>query len=430
MRADFSDRSQYPGSPRPVRSAARPAVRPNNRDQHELARASSGKGVQVSVKRLLLMSGACGVLATAVSSALAQDVSEVAEVVIVTGSYIRGTAEDAALPVDVISAEDLAKQGAPTHARDDQVADRQQRRARRHEPVRRARPGLEGSGSVNLRGFGPPRTLVLLNGRRMVNNPFTGAVDTNLIPTAAIGRVEVLKDGAAATYGSDAIGGVVNFITKAEPARPGHRRRLQGDRGLGRRLLRRAPRTAGGSDRSSVSAGRRLPASIRTAGAGSRLGRARVLRQSAGRVFGGGQCRPRSSRSDRRRRSTGLRADPQCAALGGVPTHRVLRRCVDWQYTRLRCADRGGGSLAGVRPSTTSIMTDSTTLHIEALYAETEVPIYRTSPSYAALQTPNSFAARRHVPVPGDGAAAALLRASQQSRPDQLRGAESERSRR
>ncbi|HYE45561.1 MAG TPA: TonB-dependent receptor, partial [Caulobacter sp.] len=61
-------------------------------------------------------------------------------------------------------------------------------------------------------------TLVLLNGRRMASNPVAngggGVVDTNLIPVAAIGRVEILKDGAAATYGSDAIGGVVNFITR------------------------------------------------------------------------------------------------------------------------------------------------------------------------------------------------------------------------
>ena len=69
----------------------------------------------MNIKRALLMSGACGILASAVSTALAQQQSsEVQEVVIVTGSYIRGTAEDAALPVDVISAEDLAKQGSPS----------------------------------------------------------------------------------------------------------------------------------------------------------------------------------------------------------------------------------------------------------------------------------------------------------------------------
>lgn len=169
----------------------------------------------MNIKRALLMSGACGILATAVSTALAQETSEVAEVVIVTGSYIRGTAEDTALPVDVISAEDLAKQGSPStlemikglSVSNGVLGDTNQFDARAQ--------GSEGSGSVNLRGFGPQRTLVLLNGRRMVASPFLlGAVDTNFIPLAAIGRVEVLKDGAAATYGSDAIGGVVNFITK------------------------------------------------------------------------------------------------------------------------------------------------------------------------------------------------------------------------
>jgi iron complex outermembrane receptor protein len=71
-----------------------------------------------------------------------------------------------------------------------------------------------GSGSVNLRGLGSSRTLVLLNSRRTLTTPGTGFTDTNMIPYFALDRVEVLKDGAAATYGSDAIAGVVNFITR------------------------------------------------------------------------------------------------------------------------------------------------------------------------------------------------------------------------
>jgi outer membrane receptor for ferrienterochelin and colicin len=80
--------------------------------------------------------------------------------------------------------------------------------------------GLEGTSNVNLRGLGPARTLVLINGHRQTYSPFAVGeqaqlfVDTNMIPRAAIGRVEVLKDGAAALYGSDAIAGVVNFITR------------------------------------------------------------------------------------------------------------------------------------------------------------------------------------------------------------------------
>jgi iron complex outermembrane receptor protein len=151
------------------------------------------------------------------STALAQDATEV-EAVVVTGSLIRGTPEDAALPVDVIGAEELAKQGSPTtvdlikglSVSNGVLGDTNQFDSRAQ--------GSEGSGSVNLRGLGPTRTLVLINGKRMAINPFAlagaGAVDTNVIPVAAIGRIEVLKDGAAATYGSDAIGGVVNFITR------------------------------------------------------------------------------------------------------------------------------------------------------------------------------------------------------------------------
>jgi iron complex outermembrane receptor protein len=152
------------------------------------------------------------------SAAAAQDTETTVEEVIVTGSLIRGTPEDAALPVDVISQEDLEKQGSPSTVEllkalpvsNGVLGDTNQFDSRAQ--------GSEGSGSVNLRGLGPQRTLVLLNGRRLSINPLAlagaGAVDTNTIPSAAIGRVEVLKDGAAATYGSDAIGGVVNFITR------------------------------------------------------------------------------------------------------------------------------------------------------------------------------------------------------------------------
>ncbi|UUZ55784.1 TonB-dependent receptor plug domain-containing protein [Massilia sp. H-1] len=68
---------------------------------------------------------------------------------------------------------------------------------------------------ADLRGLGGDKTLVLLNGRRLANHPFfADTVDLNIIPVAALDRVEVLRDGASAIYGTDAIGGVVNFITK------------------------------------------------------------------------------------------------------------------------------------------------------------------------------------------------------------------------
>ncbi len=70
-----------------------------------------------------------------------------------------------------------------------------------------------GVATVNLRGLGSDKTLVLLNGKRLPKDAVTGSVDLNLIPLAAVKRIEVLKDGASATYGSDALGGVVNIIT-------------------------------------------------------------------------------------------------------------------------------------------------------------------------------------------------------------------------
>tara|TARA_B110000285_G_scaffold78077_1_gene89943 strand:- start:6056 stop:8950 length:2895 start_codon:yes stop_codon:yes gene_type:complete len=138
------------------------------------------------------------------------------EEVIVTGSFIKGTPIDSESPVTVLKREELAKQGAPSIV----------------EMVRRlsASSGVdgesnqfqsnasEGVASVNIRGLGAARTLVLINGKRQTpisaRLPGGRFVDVNGIPKLAVERVEVLKEGAAATYGSDAISGVVNFLTR------------------------------------------------------------------------------------------------------------------------------------------------------------------------------------------------------------------------
>src|SRR3546814_9623452 len=74
-----------------------------------------------------------------------------------------------------------------------------------------------GVSGANLRGQGSDATLVLLNGRRVATHGLAGqVVDLNSIPFAAIDRVEVLRDGASAVYGTDAIGGVINFITRTQ----------------------------------------------------------------------------------------------------------------------------------------------------------------------------------------------------------------------
>lgn len=161
------------------------------------------------------MSGAsiavlAAIAAMTAGQAAAQD-TEVEEVV-VTGSFIAGTPEDAALPVSVIGSDELQKQGSPSTV--DLLKSIPAVGGVVGESNQFGAGQTTGSGSVNLRGLGPERTLVLFNGRRMAISPGAISVDTNLIPTAAVGRVEVLKDGAASTYGSDAVAGVVNFITR------------------------------------------------------------------------------------------------------------------------------------------------------------------------------------------------------------------------
>ena len=140
--------------------------------------------------------------------------------VTVTGSFIQGTPEDAALPVDVLTAEDLRLEGSPTIT--ELVRNLGVSSGVDGQTNQFGSNGLEGTANINLRGLGAARTLVLINGRRQTFNPNAIAeqaalfVDTNNIPSAAVGRVEVLKDGAAAIYGSDAIAGVVNFITRSD----------------------------------------------------------------------------------------------------------------------------------------------------------------------------------------------------------------------
>jgi outer membrane receptor protein involved in Fe transport len=131
--------------------------------------------------------------------------ADTADRVVVTGSYIKGTPEDAALPVEVFSQAELEDRGAPTaleFAKSLTIAG-----PTSGEAYYFGGPALIGSVNYNLRGIGADKTLTLLNGRRMSSN-------TSNIPFAALARVEILKDGAATIYGADATGGVVNFITR------------------------------------------------------------------------------------------------------------------------------------------------------------------------------------------------------------------------
>ena len=134
----------------------------------------------------------------------------------VTGSNIKRIDGETAVPVTIVTKETIEKSGATTTA---ELLDKLQLNSGGVYNISQsagdaAKPGFSGA---SLRGLGTTNTLILLNGRRVANHAFDGAsVDVNSIPLAAIERVEILKDGASAIYGTDAIGGVINFILKSD----------------------------------------------------------------------------------------------------------------------------------------------------------------------------------------------------------------------
>ncbi|WP_372916539.1 TonB-dependent receptor domain-containing protein [Sandarakinorhabdus sp.] len=163
-----------------------------------------------------LVALACGMAAGSAASAQTAAATTTAEdsEIIVTGSFIRGTREDAAVPVDVYTADDLNKQGISSPLEFIKQLPAVGAALGDTNQFSTASQGFQGNGSLNLRALGPTRTLVLFNGRRTVLAPGDGFADTNLIPIFALENIEILKDGAAATYGSDAIAGVANFVTR------------------------------------------------------------------------------------------------------------------------------------------------------------------------------------------------------------------------
>ena len=139
--------------------------------------------------------------------------------VTITGSNIKRVESEGALPIQVITREEIERQGIvsaeqliATLTSNGSGLDNLASNA---DVVDGASRGNNGASAANLRGQGAAATLILLNGRRVAAHGLNGGiVDLNSIPIAAIERVEILKDGASAIYGTDAIGGVINFILR------------------------------------------------------------------------------------------------------------------------------------------------------------------------------------------------------------------------
>jgi len=148
---------------------------------------------------------------------LKESLLSIGEGILVLGSRTARTVTESTVPVDIISLEEIRKSGETEL---DQIL-------KRVAPSFNANPqtisdGTDHINPASLRGLGPDQVLVLVNGKRFhhsallnVNGTFgrgTVGTDFNSIPVAAIKRIEVLRDGAAAQYGSDAIAGVINIV--------------------------------------------------------------------------------------------------------------------------------------------------------------------------------------------------------------------------
>lgn len=166
--------------------------------------------------RLAILCGAATASSMISTAVLAQETNENepqaeqdVEVIAITGSRVRSPGVESTSPIFSIGEEDIGYLQQPEFER-----------------VIRSLPstipadggnvnnGTAGAATIDLRGLGAQRNLVLLNGRRMVPFNFNGQVDTSTIPTSLIERIDVITGGASAVYGSDAISGAVNVILK------------------------------------------------------------------------------------------------------------------------------------------------------------------------------------------------------------------------
>lgn len=176
--------------------------------------------------RQYLLSGlATGAMVVSMTSstAFAQEAPTTTDEVVTTGTHIRGTEIIGGAVLEIGQAEllqsgrstaaDFLRELPSNFAGGVGMSDEPQN----SQDFGAATANLSGGQGVNLRGLGALSTLVLVNGRRQAGSgQFGDFVDVSVIPMAAIDKVEILQDGASAIYGSDAVGGVVNFILKRQ----------------------------------------------------------------------------------------------------------------------------------------------------------------------------------------------------------------------
>ncbi|MFT4712520.1 MAG: outer membrane receptor protein involved in Fe transport [Candidatus Azotimanducaceae bacterium] len=334
---------------------------------------------------------ATGILsACLVTTAFAAEMEEV----VVTGSFIKGSAEDAALPVDVLTRTDLEDVGNPSiieMIRNLGVTSGNLGETNQFDT--RGGQANEGVSTVNLRGLGSARTLVLINGKRQVATEALG-VDISAVPSIAVGRVEILKDGAAALYGSDAIAGVVNFITRDKFEGLEVRGSFQdiqdssGDSSISAIYGKQMDNvhfafSAEYEERSELNIKDRdwalRPFAENSKGGSSSIG-------NPGTVFATEGTSPLVGFG-------GAKPDANCAALGGQNVAPFCR----FQFTFFDnlIEDQETLKLFGELDVE---FNDNHSFHVEALWADMDIPAWKTSPSYPpqSLLGPDRVLASNH----------------------------------
>ena len=144
-------------------------------------------------------------------ASMAQDTDAPLEEIITTGTRIVAPGVESASPIFSVGDEEIALQGQP-----------EVERIIRLLPITKpsdganANNGTAGAATIDLRGLGSQRNLVLVDGKRATPYNYNGIIDTSTIPTALIERIDIITGGASAVYGSDAISGALNFIMKRD----------------------------------------------------------------------------------------------------------------------------------------------------------------------------------------------------------------------
>src|SRR5262245_61565947 len=167
--------------------------------------------VRQAVRRALFTSAIPMVFGASSAAAQEQDTQKDMDEVLVTGTRITVPGVTSSSPIYTVGSEAIAELQQP-----------EVEKIFRRLPIalpsdgQNANNGTAGAATIDLRGLGPQRNILLIDGKRITPYNFDGLVDTSTIPTAMLERVDILTGGASTSYGSDAMSGAINFIMKRD----------------------------------------------------------------------------------------------------------------------------------------------------------------------------------------------------------------------